>query len=90
MMATYLAIGCTFLYVAASAPNRQSLGATNGLAQLAASIVRAIGPAMSTSLFALSVERDWLGGRAVYFILVTLCMLCLLVGRKLPVELWNR
>lgn len=78
------------MYVNASAPNRQSLGATNGISQLAASVIRAIGPALSTSLFALSAERDWLGGRAVYVILVFLCACVLLVGRKLPAELWNR
>lgn len=82
--------GCVFMYVTASAPNRQSLGATNGLAQLAASVFRAFGPAVSTSLFAASIDRHWLGGYAVYAILVSLSISSLLVARKLPVELWGR
>lgn len=83
-------VGCIFMYVAASAPNRRSLGGTNGLAQVAASVVRAIGPAMSTSLFAASVEYGWLGGYAVYVILVFLTSLSLLVGDRLPKDLWDR
>lgn len=73
----------------AAAPNNNSLGATNGIAQLAASIVRAIGPALSTSLFAASAEHKWLGGNAVYIILIYVSALTLLVGKKLPVKLWN-
>ncbi|EKM58463.1 uncharacterized protein PHACADRAFT_89967 [Phanerochaete carnosa HHB-10118-sp] len=82
--------GCIFMYVNTAAPNRHSLGATNGLAQLAASAVRAFGPAVSTSLFAASLQNHWLGGYAVYAILVSLSALGLLAGRQLPVELWNR
>ncbi|KAI0090258.1 MFS general substrate transporter [Irpex rosettiformis] len=84
-----LAYGSIFLYVSAASPNRQSLGATNGVAQLAASIVRAVGPALSTSLFAASVQHDWLGGTAVYVILICLAWASLLVGRRLPTQLWN-
>ncbi|KAI0346590.1 MFS general substrate transporter [Trametopsis cervina] len=84
-----LAYGSIFLYVAASAPNQRSLGATNGLAQLAASVVRAIGPALSTSLFAASVQHNWLGGTAVYAILIFLTWCSFFVGKRLPVKLWN-
>lgn len=89
-VAVDMAYGCTFMYIAAAAPNKQSLGATNGIAQLAASILRAIGPAMSTSLFAASVENNWLGGNAVYVFLVALSVLCFWVLRRLPTELWNK
>lgn len=78
------------MFVAAAAPNRRSLGGTNGLAQVAASVVRAIGPAMSTSLFAASVEHNWLGGHAVYLIMVILTLLSLVVGNWLPNELWDK
>ncbi|KAI0703802.1 MFS general substrate transporter [Cytidiella melzeri] len=84
-----LAYGSIFLYVAAASPNKHSLGATNGVAQLAASIVRAIGPALSTSLFAASVQHNWLGGTAVYVILVCVSWSSLFVGRRLPERLWN-
>ncbi|KAJ3557587.1 hypothetical protein NM688_g1389 [Phlebia brevispora] len=85
-----MAYACIFMYVAASAPNKRSLGGTNGLAQVAASVVRAIGPALSTSLFAASVEHNWLGGNAVYVCMVFLTCLSLLVGNMLPKELWEK
>lgn len=78
------------MYVAASSPNRRSLGGTNGLAQLAASIVRAIGPALSTSLYAATIEHNWLGGYAVYVIMVVLTGVSLVVGNMLPADLWDR
>jgi hypothetical protein len=81
--------GSIFLYISAASPNKQSLGATNGLAQLAASIVRTIGPTLSTSLFAASVQHNWLGGSAVYVVMICLAWVSLLVGRKLPPRLWN-
>ena len=44
---------------------------------------------MSTSLFAASVQNEWLGGTAVYVILICLAWGSLLVGRRLPERLWN-
>ncbi|KAI0649187.1 MFS general substrate transporter [Trametes meyenii] len=83
-----MAYGCCFMFVTSAAPDKNSLGATNGLAQLAASIVRAIGPAGSTSLFALSLDQNWLGGNAVYVIFTVLSCLFMLVGLPLPRYGW--
>lgn len=82
--------GVIFMYVSTAAPNKRSLGATNGIAQLAAAIVRSIGPASATSLFALSVEHNWMGGYAVYAILMGLASLTLVVANRLPREVWPR
>ena len=60
--------GVIFMFITASAPNKHSLGATNGLSQMAVSIARAIGPAMSTSLFSFSVENNILEVLALYFL----------------------
>lgn len=76
------------MFITTSAPNRQSLGTTNGIGQLLASIVRAIGPATFTSLFAVSIERNWLGGFSVYIILGVASVLALHIGDLLPSELW--
>ncbi|CCM04325.1 uncharacterized protein FIBRA_06496 [Fibroporia radiculosa] len=81
--------GCVLIYVASSAPNRRSLGATNGIGQLVASLVRAIAPASATSLFALSVEHNWLGGYAVYPVLICLSCLLFTVSTYLPSHAWN-
>lgn len=76
------------MYITTSAPNRRSLGTTNGLGQQLASIVRAIGPALFTSLFAVSLERNWLGGYIVYLILGVASVLALHVCNLLPPDLW--
>ncbi|KAI8980150.1 MFS general substrate transporter [Trametes punicea] len=84
-----MAYGCCFMFITSAAPSKRSLGATNGVAQLAASVVRAIGPAGSTSLFALCVNRDWLGGYGVFAIFTLLSCLFMLVGLPLPRYDWT-
>ncbi|KIJ57502.1 hypothetical protein HYDPIDRAFT_120568, partial [Hydnomerulius pinastri MD-312] len=46
--------GCIFMFITASAPAKNTLGAINGLGQTTASTVRTIGPAIATSMFAFS------------------------------------
>ncbi|KAJ2922837.1 hypothetical protein H1R20_g14256, partial [Candolleomyces eurysporus] len=84
-----LAYGCIFMYITASAPNKRSLGATNGLSQTTVSIARAIGPAMSTSLFSISVEKNILGGYGVYALLSFLSMLSFILASRLPAKVWE-
>jgi MFS family permease len=78
------------MFVTASAPNKRSLGAVNGLSQTTVSVARALGPAVSTSLFSLSVEQNLLGGHAVYFILFIFSCLALLLAIQLPHEMWKK
>ncbi|KAF7967565.1 hypothetical protein HWV62_33761 [Athelia sp. TMB] len=85
-----MSYGCVFIYLSAAAPNKHSRGATNGLAQTVVSVVRAIGPAASTSLFAASVKHNLLGGYAVYLVLMVLSGLSLIVVARMPRELWTR
>ncbi|KAI0767187.1 MFS general substrate transporter [Fomes fomentarius] len=85
-----LAYGSIFIYVSSSAPNNRSLGAVNGMAQIIASVVRAVGPAASTSLFATSLELNWMGGYAVYVFFVVFTAVCLLVTRPLPPRMWPK
>ncbi|KAF8637897.1 hypothetical protein AX17_002520 [Amanita inopinata Kibby_2008] len=68
---------------------KNALGATNGLAQTMVSISRAIGPALSTSLFSLSVEKNLLGGYAVYAILFMCSCLALLLAMRMPSKIWE-
>ncbi|KAL0063438.1 hypothetical protein AAF712_009642 [Marasmius tenuissimus] len=84
-----MAYGSVFMYVTASAPNKQSLGATNGLSQTAVSIARAIGPAMATSLFSLSVQENILGGYGVYALFCILSIGGVIMGTMLPKEVWD-
>jgi hypothetical protein len=77
------------MYITASAPTKRSLGATNGLSQTTVSIARAIGPAMSTSLFSVSVEKNILGGYGVYALLSSISFLSLILASKLPGKVWE-
>jgi MFS family permease len=80
---------CVFMYITASAPNKRSLGAINGLSQTTVSFARTIGPGLSTSLFSLSVEHNILGGYAVYAIFFVFSGLALLLAAKLPHKVWE-
>ncbi|KIK82134.1 hypothetical protein PAXRUDRAFT_832390 [Paxillus rubicundulus Ve08.2h10] len=81
-----MSFSCVFLYVTASAPNQKALGAVNGLSQTTASIARAIGPALATSMFAYSVEHNLLGGHAVYLVMISITLATAQLGAMLPVE----
>lgn len=72
------------MYVTDSAPNGRSLGAINGLAQTAVSSARAVGPALSTSLFSFSLQYNILGGYGVYTTLTSLAGLAVLLAVQLP------
>ncbi|KAI0302856.1 MFS general substrate transporter [Multifurca ochricompacta] len=78
-----------FMYISTAAPNKRSLGATNGLAQTVVSIQRAVGPAIAASLFAFSLENNILGGNFVYVVLLFFVYLGLHVAVQLPKETWN-
>ncbi|KAF7773190.1 hypothetical protein Agabi119p4_5357 [Agaricus bisporus var. burnettii] len=84
-----MSYGSIFMYVTASAPNKRSLGATNGLSQMTVSIARAIGPALSTSLFSYSVQKNILGGYGVYLCMTVLSLLGLLLAVRLPEHVWE-
>lgn len=77
------------MYITTSAPNKRSLGATNGLSQTTVSIARAIGPALSTSLFSVSVQKNILGGFGVYAIFTTLSCFALFLASRLPEKVWD-
>ncbi|KAG5349872.1 hypothetical protein C0989_001468, partial [Termitomyces sp. Mn162] len=81
--------GCIFMFITASAPSKRALGATNGLSQTAASIVRAAGPAMTTSLFAASAEHNLMWGYAVYAIFFIFSCLAVRLASRLPHEMWK-
>ncbi|KAJ7654293.1 major facilitator superfamily domain-containing protein [Mycena rosella] len=80
--------GAIFTFVNASAPTG-SRGTVNGLAQTAVSTAHAIGPAMATALFSLSLEKNLLSGHAVYVVFLCLSALALLLAMCLPAQLWE-
>lgn len=86
---SYSAYGVVFMYINASAPNRASIGATNGLAQTVVSIIRAVGPALANSAYSLSIERQLLGGNMVYWLMAGMVCIAFGVGSALPRRSWS-
>jgi hypothetical protein len=82
--------GCIFMFITSSAPNRRSLGATNGLAQTTVSFCRAVGPAASTSLFAYSREHRLMGGNAAYVVFAAFSFASVLLALWLPGRVWAK
>ena len=72
------------MYISSAAPNKRSLGVTNGVAQTIVSIQRMVGPAAAASLFAFSLHNNILGGNFVYVVLFALVWVGLGVASKLP------
>ncbi|KAG2110676.1 major facilitator superfamily domain-containing protein [Suillus discolor] len=85
---SYSAFGVVFMYINASAPNRASIGATNGLAQTVVSVIRAVGPAVANSAYSLSIEKQLLGGNMVYWLMAGMVCIAIGVGSALPKRLW--
>lgn len=81
-----LCFGAIFIFIAAAAPNKASLGATNGIAQLSVSIVRAVGPALASSLYSLSIDEEhhYMNGMLVYYVTVLLSLFAVWMGLLLP------
>jgi len=77
-------LGSIFTYIVNSAPSPEAMGSTNGLAQTVSSLMRALGPASATSLFAYSVENNLLDGKLVYLIMLMLAGLSICAATLLP------
>ena len=79
-------LGSVFIFITAAAPNKASLGATNGLAQLSVSILRAVGPALASSMYSLSIDKEhhYMNGGLVYYVTVMLSFGGIWVGSLLP------
>jgi MFS family permease len=83
------AYGVSCIYVAAASPNRASVGATTGFAQVIVSIMRAVGPAVANSAFSISIERQYLGGNLVYCVMAGMVWVAMGVGVLLPRTMWT-
>ena len=76
--------GVSFVYVNSAAPNRASIGATTGFAQMIVAFVRAIGPSAINSAFALGIQKHVMGGHFAYWMMAGMGAISLGVGAALP------
>ncbi|KAG6810089.1 hypothetical protein H0H92_013363 [Tricholoma furcatifolium] len=79
--------GAIQILIVDSAPNKASLGATNGMGQAVGCIARSIGPSVASSLFSLSLQRNLLGGNLVYLVIIGFAFLGLRITYLLPQKL---
>ncbi|KAH8985103.1 MFS general substrate transporter [Lactarius akahatsu] len=83
-----MGFGAIFMYISSAAPNKRSLGATNGIAQTIVSIQRTVGPAAAASLFAFSLDHNILGGNFAYVMLLAIVGVGLGIAVQLPNNTW--
>ncbi|KAG2146248.1 major facilitator superfamily domain-containing protein [Suillus clintonianus] len=74
---------CMALFIRAAAPNRASLGTTNGIAQMVAAGARIIAPASAASVFSYSM-REGHDAWMVYYYLMAIAFLALGTSLLLP------
>ncbi len=79
-----------YMYISSAAPNERSLGAVNGLSEVAVTIQSAVGPASANWLFAFSLTHDVLGGNFAYVVLLAVVGVALAVSMQLPRNTWAR
>lgn len=77
------------MYMTSSVDNPRALGSVNSIAETAVSLTRAAGPAMATTLFAYTMQNDWLGGLGVYMVFVTLTLCIFPLTYELPEKAWK-
>ncbi|KAG1858618.1 MFS multidrug-resistance DHA1 sub-family [Suillus tomentosus] len=74
---------CISLFVRAAAPNRASVGATNGIAQVAVAVARIIGPASAASVFSYSLQEGH-NAWSIYYFMIALVFLAVGTALLLP------
>jgi hypothetical protein len=85
LMSKYPRLGCMYIFISKAAPSQNALGKTHGLGQAVSAVVGAFAPAISTSLVAVSLQRNLLGGSLGYFLLAGVGVIELGLTSLLPI-----
>ncbi|KAJ7186215.1 major facilitator superfamily multidrug-resistance, DHA1 sub-family [Mycena pura] len=80
----YFSYSATIMFTMESAPNKANVGGVNGLAQMVGTTLRAAAPSCASSLFALSVQHNLLGGYLVYLVLGAIALVAVRCSLLLP------
>ena len=62
--------GALQILITDSAPCQSALGSVSGFAQALGCVAKSLAPSVASSLFAISLQRNWVGGDAVHYILM--------------------
>lgn len=71
------------IVIKSAAPTSESLGRIFGLSQTAKCFARVCGPAFVSSLFALSIDSQFLSGNFVWAVMLFVSLCCLILTRRL-------
>ncbi|KAJ7168858.1 major facilitator superfamily multidrug-resistance, DHA1 sub-family [Mycena filopes] len=82
--AFYFSFASTNLFLMDAAPNRASVGRVNGLGQMVGTVLRSIAPSVASSLFALSVKHNLVGGNLVYIVMAVIASIAARCSLMLP------
>jgi uncharacterized phosphosugar-binding protein len=80
----YVLSGAVDVLITNSAPSQSALGSVNGLTQAVGSVSKSVAPSVASSLFAISLQRNWAGGNAVYYILMGIVVCEIRLSFMLP------
>jgi MFS family permease len=69
--------------------SESSLGSINGFAQMVASIMRALAPSISSSLYSTSLEQGYLNGTMAFWILIGITLTGIYISTTLPNKLYR-
>ncbi|KAG1814971.1 major facilitator superfamily domain-containing protein, partial [Suillus variegatus] len=81
-----LCFPCMALFIRAAAPNRASLGTTNGIVMVVVAVARIIGPASAASVFSYSLQEGhdaW----SIYYFFIAIAFLAVGTALLLPRDL---
>lgn len=77
-------LGSVQILIVQSATSRLLLGATNGLAQMAGSAARGLAPALTSSLFSMTLEYHLAGDFLVYIVISSIALLAAAISFRIP------
>ncbi|KAF8894253.1 major facilitator superfamily domain-containing protein [Mucidula mucida] len=80
----FTAYGAVHVLIVQSATSRETLGSTNGFAQMANSGTRGFAPSVASSLFSLTLQKNLAGGFGVYIVYLILISVGLRLSFGLP------
>ncbi|THH19030.1 hypothetical protein EW146_g2063 [Bondarzewia mesenterica] len=82
----YMCYGLIQVYFVDAAPSKSTLGAINGIAQMIASLCRSVSPAVASSLYAISLEDNLLGGSMVFVVLWIITVIGVGMSLRIPMN----
>ncbi|EGG11782.1 uncharacterized protein MELLADRAFT_90794 [Melampsora larici-populina 98AG31] len=83
---TGMGMVCISLLLNAAAPSKSSFGALNGLGQSCSALARTVGPASAGALFAISINKHYLGGNLIWVVAIFVCGCTCLTSWRIQLE----